>query len=56
MEKKGYVTDQSEMGNVYYPSESIRIAEKIAVNYVDYPWISCFEVEGIEITKAEDAE
>ena len=27
--------------------------DKIAVKYVDYPWISCFEVEGIEILKTE---
>lgn len=56
MEEKGYHADQSEMGNVYYPREGIRIPGDISVNYMDYPWISCFEVEGIEIIKDKKAE
>lgn len=56
MEEKGYRTAQSEMGNVYYPKEGICISDEIAVNYMDYPWISCFEVEGIEIIKDKKAE
>ncbi len=56
MIEKGYMADQSELGNVYYPSEGIRITEGIAVNYMDYPWISCFEVEGIEIIKDKKAQ
>lgn len=51
MAEKGYESDCSEVGNVYYPREGIRILDGIAVNYVEYPWITCFEVEGIEIVK-----
>ena len=50
---EGYVLDESVLGKVYYPKEGIRIQDKIIVKYVDYPWISCFEVEGIEILKEE---
>lgn len=53
MFKKGYVLDESVLGKVYYPQKGIRIEDKITVKYVDYPWISCFEVEGIEILKNE---
>lgn len=48
---KGYDADESELGNVYYPNEGIVIPEKIIVNYVVYPWITCFQVEGVEIIK-----
>lgn len=51
---KGYRAEESELGNVYYPGEGIMIPDKITVNYMEYPWISCFEVEGIEIGKAEE--
>lgn len=54
MLEKGYVLDESVLGKVYYPKEGILIPDKIIVKYVDYPWISCFEVEGIEILKTED--
>ena len=53
MLEKGYVLDESVLGKVYYPKEGIRIQDKVIVKYVDYPWISCFEVEGIEILKGE---
>ena len=53
MLEKGYTLDESVLGKVYYPREGIRIHDKIIVKYVDYPWISCFEVEGIEILKTE---
>ena len=49
MLEKGYETDQSELGNVYYPREGIKIPDHIIV---EYPWVTCFEVEGIEIIKA----
>lgn len=50
---KGYETDESELGNVYYFREGIHIPGNITVKYVEYPWITCFEVEGIEIMKDE---
>ncbi|BDF33217.1 hypothetical protein CE91St62_12820 [Lachnospiraceae bacterium] len=51
MLEKGYDVDESELGNVYYPKEGIIIPGQIMVRYVEYPWITCFEVEGIEIKK-----
>ena len=56
MLEKGYLLDESVLGKVYYPKEGIRIPDKITVKYVDYPWISCFEVEGIEILKSKAGE
>ena len=53
MLEKGYVLDESEFGRVFYPKEGIRIPERVIVKYVEYPWITCFEVEGIEILKDE---
>jgi hypothetical protein len=47
MTLKGFLVDQSELGNVYYPAEGIKISGPIVVKYVEYPWITCFEVEGI---------
>ena len=56
MLEKGYLLDESVLGKVYYPKEGITIPDKITVKYVDYPWISCFEVEGIEILKSKAGE
>lgn len=49
MKEKGYAVDQSELGNVYYPEKGVIRDEKVSVNYVEYPWITCFEVEGFNI-------
>lgn len=51
MREKGYTADQSELGNVYYPAEGVSREETVSVNYVEYPWITCFEVEGLSIVK-----
>lgn len=48
---KGYVCDESELGKVYYPDHGIVISDEVVVKYVEYPWITCFEVDGIEIEK-----
>ena len=53
MREKGYTADQSELGNVYYPAEGVSRAENVSVNYVEYPWITCFEVEGLDIIKSD---
>jgi len=53
MLEKGYILDTSEFGRVFYPKEGIRVPGEITVKYVEYPWITCFEVEGIEIIKDE---
>ena len=49
--EEGYLFQRSELGNVYYPKEGVAIQETIIIKYVEYPWITCFEVEGIEILK-----
>ena len=54
MRGKGYTADQSELGNVYYPAEGIARDEQVSVNYVEYPWITCFEVEGFTIPQKEE--
>ncbi len=50
---KGYTVRESELGKVYYPSKGVKASEKIIVKYVEYPWISCFEAEGLELDKEE---
>lgn len=47
MLEKGYVAEKSELGAVYYPEEGVRVIGPIAVKYVEYPWITCFEVDGL---------
>lgn len=51
MEEKGYTADASGIGLVFYPEEGVEISENAAVNYEEYPWITCFRVEGIRPVK-----
>ena len=51
MLEKGYLFEMSELGKVYYPREGVRLSAHVTVQYVEYPWITCFETEGIEIIK-----
>ena len=44
---QGYVSDESVLGRVYYPKEGVELDGQIAVRYMDYPWISTFEIDGI---------
>ncbi len=53
MRGKGYLVDFSELGNVYYPAEGVERAEKVSVNYVEYPWITCFEVDGLKVPEVD---
>ena len=53
MQEDGYVCEQSELGNVFYPEEGIIVSDKIVVKRMEYPWLTCFEVEGIDIIKPE---
>lgn len=48
---KGFQVDQSDLGKVYYPAQGVEIPGRIVINYVEYPWITCFEVEGVEIAE-----
>lgn len=51
METAGYVWENSELGYVYYLQEEICFSDQAEIRYVEYPWITCFEVEGIELKK-----
>lgn len=53
MLSKGYAADVSELGNVFYPKEGIILRDKISVSYVEYPWLTRFEVDGIEFEKKD---
>lgn len=50
---KGYLADQSELGEVYYPQTGVRVEGQLVVKYVEYPWITCFEVDGLVPDKEE---
>ena len=50
---KGYLADQSELGVVYYPQTGVRVEGQLVVKYVEYPWITCFEVDGLVPDKEE---
>ena len=45
----GYVCERSPLGNVYYRSDGVIATGDISVNYVTYPWLTCFEVDGLTI-------
>lgn len=48
---EGYISEKSPLGNVYYKPEGIFVDGDISINYMEYPWITCFEVEGLVIEK-----
>lgn len=49
MVKDGYICDESVLGNVYYLGDSVIATGDIHVDYVTYPWLTCFEVKGLAI-------
>ena len=51
MASKGFAWEESELGHVYYPKETLIFEEDAEVNYVEYPWITRFGVKGIKIAK-----
>ena len=44
---QGYVCVASPLGNVYYLPDGVTVAGDISINYMEYPWITCFEVSGL---------
>lgn len=50
---RGYHCDESVMGKVYYPAEGVCTEKQIVIRYMEYPWISTFEVEGIRVVPPE---
>lgn len=51
---QGYICDESVLGRVYYPKAGVVLEGRIAVRYMNYPWISTFEIDGIRAVPAED--
>lgn len=50
----GFVCDESVMGKVYYPKDGVKIEGAIIVRYMEYPWISAFEIDGIYALPSEE--
>ena len=50
----GYVWDESVLGKVYYHRVGVEIEGQIVIRYMEYPWISTFEVEGIRVSCLEE--
>lgn len=51
MAETGYTCEKSDLGNVFYKADEIIISEDAIVKYVEYPWITRFEVKGMDIIK-----
>lgn len=51
---EGYLCEESVLGRVYYPESGVEIDGQIAVRYMNYPWISTFEIDGIRVIASED--
>lgn len=49
MLEKGYLCETCKAGNIYYPKEGMVFTAEASVNYIERPWISCCETEGIQI-------
>ena len=47
---QGYVCETSPLGNVYYLPDGITVNGNISINYMEYPWITCFEVSGLAVS------
>ena len=45
---KGYLSDDSEIGKVYYPSKGVICDDEIEVLYERKPWLEAFRVVGIK--------
>ncbi len=50
-----YIREQSVFGWVYYPAKGVELSGRIAIRYMEYPWLSTFEIEGIHAV-TEDGE
>lgn len=51
---QGYIRDESVLGRVYYPKEGVRLEGQIVVRYMEYPWISTFETDGIRAVSEDN--
>lgn len=49
---QGYVCVASPLGNVYYLPDEVVVDGDISINYMEYPWITCFEVNGLTVSRS----
>ena len=49
---QGYVCETSPLGNVYYLPDGVTVNGDISINYMEYPWITCFEVSGLAVSRS----
>lgn len=52
--EQGYVRDDSALGRVYYPRLGVETDEQIVIRYMEYPWISTFETDGIRVSYLDE--
>lgn len=53
MRDEGYAVEESELGNVYYPSKGLYFKPDAEIRRMEYPWITRLEVKGSIINKEE---
>ena len=49
---QGYVCETSPLGNVYYLPDGVTVTGDISINYMECPWITCFEVSGLAVSRS----
>ena len=50
---EGYLVEETELGKVYYPAKGLSFANDAEIKRMEYPWITCLEVDGATIHKEE---
>ena len=53
MRGAGNLVEETELGKVYYPSKGLSFAKDAVIKRMEYPWLTCLEVEGAIINKEE---
>ena len=53
MLSEGYAVEESELGKIYYPAKGLSFEENAEIKRMEYPWITCLEVDGAIIHKEE---
>lgn len=52
--EQGYLQEESTLGQVYYPAKGVELYGQIVIRYMEYPWISTFEIDGIRALPKTD--
>ena len=53
MRGEGYLVEETDLGKVYYPAVGLSFTETTEIRRMEYPWITCLEVDGAIIHKEE---